>query len=94
MTDLVISSPTSSSDPPEYFEDNSVVLSTQPLHVWAWKTLESASSKIDIPSDTHMIRSKFSLMTKVLATDDLISYVQIKYKLEWEQAMVLLNITL
>ena len=78
MTDLVLSSPTSSSDPHDSCEDNSVVPFTQPLPVWARKTLESTGSQISIPFGTHRTRSEFALMTKVLATDDPTSYVLMK----------------
>ena len=87
MTDHVLSSPTSSSNPPDSFEDTSVVPSTQPLPIWARKTLESAGFEIGIPSNTHRSRSDFNLMTKVLAMDDPTSYVKAKDKPEWEQAM-------
>ena len=87
VTNPVMSSPSSSSIPPDICEDNSVVPSTQILPTWARKTLESAGNEISLPSDTRRTRSDFSLMTKVLATDDPISYAQAKDKHEWEQAM-------
>ena len=87
VTDSILSSPTSSSNPPNFFEDNSVVPSTLILPTWARKTLESTGSEIGIPSDTRRTRSDFALMTKVLATYDHISYAKAKGKPEWEQAM-------
>jgi len=87
VTNPVISSPSSSSTPPDLFEDNSVVPSTQILPTWAMKTLESTSNEISIPSDTRRTRSDFALMTKFLAIDDPTSYAKAKDKPEWEQAM-------
>jgi len=57
-----------------------VVPSTQILPIWARKTLESAGNEINIPYDTRMTRSDFSLMTKVLATYDPTSYAKAKDK--------------
>lgn len=57
------------------------------LPIWVPKTLESTSSEVRNPSDTRQTRSNFSLMTKVLATDDPTTYVQAKGKLHWEHAM-------
>ena len=76
--------PYSSGDPLELFEYTIVVPTTTLLPVWAQKTLESAGSKIGIQSDTRRIRSEFSLMTKVLVTNDPSTYAQAKYKPEWE----------
>jgi len=76
VTDHVLSSPTSSSNPLDSFEDTIVVPSTQPLHVWARKTLESTGSEIDITSDTRRTRYDFSLMTKVLSINDHTSYAK------------------
>ena len=87
MTNPVPISPSYSSTPPNSFEDNSVVPSTQILPKWARKTLESVGNEIGIPSDTRRTRSDFALMTKVLAIDDPTSYAKAKDKPEWEQAM-------
>jgi len=89
VTYHVLSSPTSSSNPHDSFEDTSVVPSTQILPVWARKTLESVGNEIGITYDTHRTRSEFALMTKVLATYDLTSYVKAKDKPEWEQDMTI-----
>ena len=93
LTDLVLSSPSFSSTPPDRFEDNSVVPSTPILPTWARKTLESVGNEIGIPSDSRRTRSEFSLMTKVLAIDDPTSYVKVKDKPEWDK-LGLLNMTL
>ena len=69
-----LSSPSSSSIPPEYPEVLEVTFVASPLPIWARKTLESAGSEIDHPSDTRRTRSNFALMTKVLATDDPTTY--------------------
>jgi hypothetical protein len=88
VQDLDHVSPTSSSDPPEFPEDTRVVpTTTPPLLVWAQKTLESAGSEIGIPSNTRRTRSDFSLMEKVLATDDPSTYAESKGKPEWENEM-------
>jgi len=63
-----------------------VTLVPSTLLVWAQKTLESTGSEVGNPSNTRT-RSNFSLMTKVLATDDPITYAQAKGKPHWEQAM-------
>ena len=48
------------------------------LPVWAQKTLEPIGSDIRIPFNTRRTRSNFTLMTKVLATDDPTTYAQAK----------------
>ena len=53
MSILYPISPSSSSDPLECLEYTSVFLTTTPLPVWAWKTLESVGSEISIPFDSH-----------------------------------------
>ena len=80
------SSASSSSIPPECTEVEETFVSSN-LPIWARKTIESASSEVGNPSDPRRTRSNFSLMTKVLATDDLTSYAQAQGKPQWEQAM-------
>ena len=80
------SSPSSSSIPPECTKAEETYVSSN-LPIWARKTIESAGSEVGNPSDPHRTRSNFSLMTKVLATDDPTSYAQAQGKPQWEQAM-------
>ena len=81
------SSPSYSSIPTECTEAEETSVSSN-IFAWALKTLESVGSEVDNPSDLHRTRSNFSLMTKVLATDDPTSYAQDQGKPQWEQAMI------
>ena len=70
-----------SSYPPLCFKYTSVVPTTTPLRVWAQKILESVGSKVGIPSHTQWNRVEFSLMTKVLATNDPSNMFKLKINL-------------
>ena len=70
MTGLISPYSPSSSIPPEYLEDPEVTVVPSKIIVWARKTLETVGNDIEIPFDTRITITNFSLMTKVLSIDD------------------------